>query len=121
MRLVQEDDHIAVWEEIFEPGVPAAAHRHTRDYVAVFPDGGEITVTHLAGELETYTFISGDAETLSASEGSARFAFPANTIVHSRVPNMGTGHTALNEGDRPVRMILIEIKGTAMESETSGD
>ena len=34
---------------------------------------------------------------------------------HARVPASGTGHFAVNEGQQPTLMILIEIKGTATE------
>lgn len=111
VRLVEEDELTAVWEEIFEPGVATPPHRHIRDYVALFPEGGELTLTHVAGERETYTFLSGAAEALSTADGRMRFAFAAGTMVRSRVPPMGTAHIALNEGNAPVRMILIEFKG----------
>ena len=115
VRLLMEDERIAIWEEVFEPGIPTATHKHTRDYVAIFPDAGELTVTPVAGELETYTFIAGSAEALPTTETRMRFAFPAGTMIHSHVPQNGTGHTAVNEGRAPVRMVLIEIKGTATE------
>lgn len=111
VSLVEEDELTAVWEEIFEPGVATPPHRHTRDYVALFPEGGELTLTHVDGELESYTFLSGAAEALPTADGRMRFAFAAGTMVRSRVPPMGTAHIALNEGTTPVRMILIEFKG----------
>jgi hypothetical protein len=39
VRLIKEDDYIAIFEEIFEPDKPTDAHRHTRDYVAFFSEG----------------------------------------------------------------------------------
>ncbi|MCP5201432.1 MAG: hypothetical protein H6977_15625 [Gammaproteobacteria bacterium] len=110
VRLIEEDERVMVWEEVFEPGVATPAHRHIRDYIAVFPDGGELTLTHVAGELERYTFLCGAAEALPTDDGRARFAFAAGSMVRSRVPPAGTAHIALNEGDAPVRMILIEFK-----------
>lgn len=115
VRLLREDERIAVWEENFEPGIPTAPHRHTRDYVAIFPDAGELTVTPLAGDLEEYAFLAGSADPLPTTEGRIRFGFPAGTVIHARVPPAGSGHFAVNEGRTPARMILIEIKGTATE------
>lgn len=115
VRLLREDERIAVWEEIFEPGIPTAPHRHTRDYVAIFPDAGELTVTPLAGELEEYAFLAGAADPLPAADGQVRFGFPAGTVIHARVPCAGSAHIAVNEGRTAARMILIELKGTATE------
>ena len=110
VRLIEEDTLVATWEEIFEPGVATPPHRHARDYIAVFPDGGELTLTHVAGELERYTFLSGSAEALPTEDGRMRFAFTAGTMVRSHVPPGGTAHIALNESATPVRMLLIELK-----------
>ena len=43
VRLIKEDEHVAVWEEVFEPGKPTPPHRHLRDYIAAYPHGGEVT------------------------------------------------------------------------------
>jgi quercetin dioxygenase-like cupin family protein len=59
VRLVKEDEHIAIWEETFKPGQPTPPHRHMRDYIAIFPYAGELTITQLAGEPEEYTTIGG--------------------------------------------------------------
>lgn len=114
VRLIEEDTLVATWEEIFEPGVATPPHRHTRDYIAVFPEGGELTLTHVAGELERYTLLSGSAEALPTDDGRLRFAFTAGTMLRSYVPPGGTAHIALNESDVPVRMLLIELKGSTV-------
>ena len=110
VRLVEEDDAICVWEEVFEPGIATPPHRHTHDYIAMFPEGGELTLTHVAGGLEDYTFLNGSAEELPSDGDKMRFQFSAGTVVRSHVPPKGTAHIALNEGSTPLRMILIEIK-----------
>ena len=110
VRLVEEDEDVAVWEEVFQPGVATPPHRHQRDYIAMFPQGGELTITHVDGELESYSFLCGNATELPTTAGSARFAFDAGTMVRSRVPPGGTAHVALNEGETPVRMVLVEFK-----------
>ena len=115
VRLIKEDEHVAVWEEVFAPGQPTAPHRHTRDYIAIFPNAGEVTVQPLAGEPEVYTVIAGHIEALLTENGKMRASLIAGTILHSQVPTEGHSHVALNEGRQPVLMILIELKGTGSE------
>ena len=110
VRLVEEDEHYAVWEEFFEPGVATPPHRHLRDYVATFPVGGELTITHVDGDLETYTLWNGAIEPLTSTPGKARFSIATGTILKSKVPAGGTCHVALNEGTTPLQMVLMEFK-----------
>ena len=116
VRLVKEDEHLAIWEETFEPGKPTPPHRHMRDYIAIFPHAGELTITQLAGEAEQYTTIAGDLTT-EQSGRATHLIWGPGMIVHSRVPDDGVGHFALNEGSTPALMILVEIKGTATEKQ----
>jgi quercetin dioxygenase-like cupin family protein len=112
VRLVKEDEHVAIWEETFEPGKPTPPHRHMRDYVAIFLHAGELTITPLAGEAEEYTVIAGELAT-EPRDGATHLVWGPGMIVHSHVPADGVGHSAVNEGSKPALMILIEIKGTA--------
>ena len=59
VRLIKEDEHVAIWEEVFEPGIPTPSHRHMRDYIAIFPNGGELTIVPVAGEAEDFTVLAG--------------------------------------------------------------
>lgn len=113
-RLILEDDRIAVWEEVFEPGVSTPPHRHMRDYVAIALDDGELTITPLAGDPETYTPLAGEIESEPRDEAT-RIRYGLGTVAHSRVPASGHGHRALNEGSKATRFLLIEIKGTGAE------
>jgi len=107
VRLIKEDDHIAIFEEIFEPGKPTPPHRHTRDYVVFFPKAGQLKLVPVAGEPEEeVTIVAGAMED---------WTFTAGTVVYGRVPHDGTAHFAVNEGSDPVPMIAIEIKGTGVE------
>jgi len=115
VRLIKEDEHVTIWEEVFEPGKPTPPHRHMRDYIAIFPNGGELTITPLAGEAEEYTAIAGDFKAVPTEKGATHVVLSAGAMHHSRVPANGTGHFAVNEGLKPAFMILIEIKGTATE------
>ena len=116
VNLIEDDDAVSVWQEVFEPGIATPPHRHLRDYIAMFPDGGELTITHVAGDLENYTFLNGSAKELPTEEGKLRFEFAPGTMVRSRVPVSGTAHIALNEGTKPLRMILIEMKNPTRAS-----
>jgi hypothetical protein len=115
VRLIKEDEHVAVWEEVFAPGKPTPPHRHMRDYIAIFPNGGELTITKLAGEAEEHTMLAGEIQESSTEGEVTRLVFRPGTLHHSRVPVDGTGHFAVNEGQQATLMILIEIKGTGTE------
>jgi hypothetical protein len=115
VRLLKEDEHVAIWEEVFEPGIPTPPHRHMRDYIALFPNGGDVTLTPVAGEAEERTALAGDFKEVPTANGATRVVMSAGALHHSRVPVDGVGHIAVNEGSKPALMILIEIKGTATE------
>jgi hypothetical protein len=86
-----------------------------RDYIAIFPNGGELTITPLAGEAEEYTAIAGDFKAEPTEKGATRVVLSSGAMHHSWVPADGIGHFAVNEGHHSALMILIEIKGTATE------
>jgi hypothetical protein len=115
VRLVKEDEHVAIWEEVFEPGKPTAPHRHTRDYIFLFPNGGELTLTPLAGKEEESVVLAGEVQESTTASGAPRVVMSAGSLVYGRVPPEGVSHIAVNEGQRPALMILIEIKGTGAE------
>ena len=117
-RLIKEDEHVAIWEEVFEPGKPTPPHRHMLDYIGITLNAGELTITPLAGEAEDYTPITGEASVVPTDEGALHVTFARGTIGHFRVPAKGTSHIALNEGQEPLRTIMIEIKGTATEAKS---
>jgi predicted metal-dependent enzyme (double-stranded beta helix superfamily) len=115
VRLIKEDEHVAIWEEVFAPGKPTPPHRHMRDYIAAYPNGGELTIFPLAGEPEEFTTLAGEIQESATAKGGIRLVFSAGAMIHGRVPASGTGHYAVNEGPQPTLMILTEIKGTAAE------
>ena len=115
VQLIKEDGHVAIWKEVFEPGKPTPPHRHMRDYISIFPNGGEVTIIPLAGKAEEFTTLAGDCQEFPKETGAIRLVFSVGSMVHGRVPADGTGHFAVNEGQQDILMILIEIKGTATE------
>jgi hypothetical protein len=88
VRLIKEDEHVAIWEETFEPGKPTPPHRHMRDYIAIFPQPGELTITPVAGEAEEYTTIAGEL-TNEPRDGATRLVWGLGMMVHSRVRRTG--------------------------------
>src|SRR5499426_3361987 len=86
VQLIKEDEHIAIWQEVFEPGKPTPPHRHMRDYIAIFPNGGELTIVPLAGEAEENTMIAGKLQEASTETGGTRLVMTAGTMIHARVP-----------------------------------
>ncbi|MBX9605087.1 MAG: hypothetical protein K2Y51_02620 [Gammaproteobacteria bacterium] len=110
VRLIDEAEGFVAWEGTFEPGTATCPHRHLRDYIAFFPEGGELTLHHVAGEVEEYAVLSGGMTPLPSATGGARFAIAPGTAIRSRVPQDGTAHVALNEGAKPLQMVLVEFK-----------
>ena len=94
VRLIKEDEHVAIWEEIFAPDTPTPPHRHMRDYVAIFPGGGELTIVPLAGEPEEFTMIAGEMQESSSAKGG-------DAVAHDR----GDHDARAGPGgwDRPLR------------------
>ena len=117
VHLLKEDAHVAIWREVFIPGTPTPSHRHLRDYIAIFPNGGELTIVPVAGEAEDFTTLAGDFTEAPAENGGTRLIMSTGTMLHARVPEDGTAHFAVNEGQRDTLMILIEIKGTGTEKQ----
>lgn len=115
VQLIKEDEHVAIWREVFEPGKPTPPHRHMRDYIAIFPNGGELTIVPLAGGSEENTTIAGSFTEKPSATGGAGWLLSEGTMIHGKVPADGSGHFAVNEGQRDTLMILIEIKGTGTE------
>jgi hypothetical protein len=120
VRLIKEDEHVAIWEEVFEPGKPTPPHRHTRDCVAIFPNAGELTIIpvagdSVAGEAEELTVVAGQMKESATANSGTRLVFSNGTVLHRNVPAGGSSHYAVNEGPKPDLMILIEIKGTGSE------
>jgi len=98
VRLVKEDERVAIWEETFEPSKPTPPHRHTRDYIAMFRNAGELTLMPVAGEREEITVAAGQLSDPPATNGGFKVGFTAGTVIHGRVPVEGTAHFAVNEG-----------------------
>jgi hypothetical protein len=112
VRLIKEDEQVAIWEEVFEPGKPTTPHRHMRDYIAFFPKAGQLTIIPVAGGEEAFTIAAGQAQHSQTETGAIRLNFSDGSVFYQRIPVGGSCHYAVNEGSKPATMILIEMKGT---------
>jgi hypothetical protein len=115
VRLIKEDRHVAIFEEIFEPGKPTTRHRHMRDYIAFFPKAGELTIIPVAEGEEEFTVAAGEATHSVSDSGSIDLAFGDGSVFYQKVPAHGSCHYAVNKGFRPAQMILVELKGKGTE------
>jgi hypothetical protein len=115
VRLIKEDEHVAIWEEIFYPDKPTEPHRHMRDYIAFFPSAGELAIIPVAEGEEEFTVVAGKATHSVSDAGAIQLNFSDGSIFYQRIPAHGSCHYAVNKGVQPVLMILTEIKGTGTE------
>ena len=114
VKLHLETDRVAVWEEHFSPKEITEAHRHTRDYLCVALTDIDLTVEPIPGQFaEQLTVLVGADEMLI--EGN-RGRLPKGVIFHSRVSSEGAAHTAFNNADVTAKLLIIELKGTGLES-----
>lgn len=88
-RVLLENELVRVKEAIFAPGdTRPGMHTHELAHVGVPLDDGRLT----------FTYADGTTETLDLKRGTAGF----------RAANVT--HEAVNRGDKPVRVIEVEIK-----------
>ncbi len=88
-RILLENDLVRVKEAVFAPGdTKPGMHTHDLAHVGVPLDDGRLT----------FTYADGTTETLDLKRGTAGF----------RAANVT--HEAVNRGDKPVRVIEVEIK-----------
>lgn len=90
-RLVEENDRVVIWEDVFEPGVEVGPHHHGRDYIVVALDEGRLTVTDVSGAV-------------------SEFHMPRCEVAYIAVGERGHTHRAVHHGPAPHREIVIEFK-----------
>jgi len=86
-----ENDEVKVWKSIIEPHQPLSMHRHDHPRVIVALAGGTLNVVKQSGESKPLTWESGKAYWLGADPP-------------------GELHGDVNEGERPVEVIVVELK-----------
>jgi len=101
---VFEDDRVAIWELVMEPGESTPIHTHAHDYVFYILEGATIEVFDAGGAF-LYTF-----------ESKAGDAFAFKCVDGELVSADGKGlrtpvtHSARNAGTTRFREILVETK-----------
>ncbi len=103
--LVFENDRVRVWELRLEPGESSDLHHHELDYLMVQIEGDNISARFEADS--TGTFAGADELEGPVSPGMAIFA------------EAGGRETAINNGTRTFREIIVELKESDRESALS--
>jgi hypothetical protein len=99
-----ENDRIAVWEFVLEPGERTPVHTHERDYVWYVIEGSR---------LETF---DADGKSIGAFDSNAGASFAFACVGDELVSTDGKGlrgpatHSARNVGTGRYREILVEMK-----------
>ena len=88
-----ENDDVKVWKSIILPNAPLAMHRHEHPRVIIALAGGTMKIVEQSGPTETQLWESGKA-----------YWLPANPP--------GTLHTDVNAGDKPIEVMVVELKRT---------
>jgi quercetin dioxygenase-like cupin family protein len=86
-----ENEHVKVWRSVISPNVPLPLHRHEHGRVIVALQGGTMKIEEQTGASETQIWETGKAYWLPAN--------PTNTM-----------HRDINVGDRPIEVMVIEVK-----------
>ena len=86
-----ENDEVKVWKSVVLPNAPLPLHRHEHPRVLVALVGGTMKIVEESGAAETNDWQSGKA-----------YWLPANPA--------GTRHTDVNAGDKPIEVMVIELK-----------
>jgi cupin domain len=101
---VFEDDRVAIWELVLQPGESTPRHTHVHDYVFYVLEGASIEVFDADGAyLHTFEAKVGDAFAFKCHDGELA---PA-TGLGTRTP---ATHSARNAGPGRFREILVETK-----------
>lgn len=91
-RIAQfENDEVKVWKSVVMPNAPLPLHRHEHPRVLVVLSGGTMKIVDQNGASESHDWPSGKA-----------FWLPANPP--------GTLHQDVNAGDKPIEVMVVELK-----------
>ena len=87
-----ENEHVKVWKSIIMPNQPLALHRHDHGRALIALTDGPLDVTDATGKtMSTYKWEKGKAYWLGADPP-------------------GTTHADVNRLDRPIEVIVVELK-----------
>jgi hypothetical protein len=86
-----ENEDVNVWKSIVLPNVPLAMHRHEHPRVIIALSGGTMNIVEQNGAKNSHIWETGKAYWLPAN--------PPNTM-----------HTDVNAGDKPIEVMVVELK-----------
>ena len=86
-----ENDEVKVWKSVVMPNAPLPLHRHEHPRVLVALVGGTMKIVDQSGASDSHDWPTGTAQWL-----------PANPP--------GTLHQDVNAGDKPIEVMVIELK-----------
>ena len=87
-----ENEHVKVWKSIIQPNQPLSLHRHDHGRALIALTDGPLDVTDSTGKtMSTYKWEKGKAYWLGADPP-------------------GTRHADVNRLDRPIEVIVVELK-----------
>ena len=86
-----ENAHVKVWRSVISPNVPLPLHRHEHGRVIIALQGGTMKIEEQTGASETQAWETGKAYWLPAN--------PPNTM-----------HRDINVSDRPIEVMVVEVK-----------
>ena len=96
-----ENEYVEVWKSVIVPNQPLEMHRHDNPRAIIALKGGTLTVVNDAGERRDMTWETGSAYWLEADPP-------------------GELHGDVNPGPEPVEVIVVQLKGPAMEGAPGG-
>ena len=86
-----ENDDVKVWKSIVVPNAPLPLHRHDHPRIITALVGGTMKIVQQDGSSETHVWETGKS-----------YWLPANAP--------GTMHTDVNAGDKPIEVMVVELK-----------
>ena len=96
-----ENEYVEVWKSVIVPNQPLEMHRHDHPRAIIALKGGTLTVVNDAGDRRDMTWETGSAYWLDADP-------------------VGELHGDVNEGPEPVEVIVVQLKGPAVDGTPGG-
>ncbi len=86
-----ENDELKVWRSLVMPNAPLAMHRHEHGRIVYAIRGGTMKIVESTGQTETHVWETGKVYWLGVSPP-------------------GTMHSDVNGGDKPIEVLVVELK-----------
>jgi quercetin dioxygenase-like cupin family protein len=86
-----ENDEMKVWRSVVIPNAPLAMHRHEHGRIVYVIKGGTMKIVESTGQTESH-------------------AWEAGKVYWLGVSAPGTMHSDVNGGDKPIEVLVVELK-----------